>query len=80
MYVSGPEIAASVQRIFAAAEVPIDWDPVDVTPVKNADGTMGIPQVSHRFILLVSVYWLLKTAWKLALKVPFFLYFQKYHL
>ena len=40
----GPEIAASVQKIFAAAEAPICWDPVDVTPVKNPDGTMGIPQ------------------------------------
>ena len=40
----GPEIAASVQKIFAATEAPICWDPVDVTPVKNPDGTMGIPQ------------------------------------
>jgi len=40
----GPEIAKSVQRIFAAAEVPIEWEPVDVTPVKNPDGTMGIPK------------------------------------
>ena len=31
-------------RIFAAAGAPIDWEPVDVSPVKNADGTMGIPQ------------------------------------
>jgi len=42
----GPEIAASVQRIFAAAEVPIAWEPVDVAPVKNPDGTMGIPQAA----------------------------------
>jgi len=40
----GPEIAASVQKIFAAAEAPISWESVDVTPVKNPDGTMGIPQ------------------------------------
>ena len=40
----GPEIAVAVQKIFAAAEAPIAWDPVDVTPVKNPDGTMGIPQ------------------------------------
>jgi len=40
----GPEIAQSVQRIFAAANVPIEWEPVDVTPVKNPDGTMGIPK------------------------------------
>lgn len=42
----GPEIAASVQRIFAAAEAPIAWDSVDVTPVRNPDGTMGIPQAA----------------------------------
>merc|ERR1712117_816780 len=40
----GPEIAASVQKIFSAAEVPIDWEPVDVTPVRYPDGTMGIPR------------------------------------
>jgi hypothetical protein len=31
-------------RIFAAAEAPIIWDPVDVTPVRYPDGTMGIPK------------------------------------
>jgi isocitrate/isopropylmalate dehydrogenase len=31
-------------RIFSAAEVPVDWDPVDVTPVRQPDGTMSIPQ------------------------------------
>jgi isocitrate dehydrogenase (NAD+) len=31
-------------RIFAAAEVPIEWESVDVTPVKYPDGTMGIPK------------------------------------
>jgi isocitrate dehydrogenase (NAD+) len=40
----GPEIATSVQKIFAAAEAPISWEEVDVTPVKNPDGTMGIPK------------------------------------
>lgn len=40
----GPEIAAAVQKIFSAAEVPVDWDPVDVTPVRQPDGTMSIPQ------------------------------------
>jgi len=40
----GPEIAAAVQKIFSAAEVPIDWDPVDVTPVRQPDGTMSIPK------------------------------------
>ena len=47
-YIVGPEIAASVQRIFAAAEAPIAWEAVDVTPVRNPDGTMGIPQVQAR--------------------------------
>merc|ERR1712117_22308 len=42
----GPEIAASVQKIFAAADAPIDWEPVDVAPVKNPDGTMGIPRAA----------------------------------
>jgi len=42
----GPEIAVAVQKIFAAAEAPIGWDPVDVSPVRNADGTMGIPQAA----------------------------------
>jgi len=42
----GPEIAVAVQKIFAAAEAPIAWDPVDVSPVRNADGTMGIPQAA----------------------------------
>jgi len=40
----GPEIAASVQKIFSAAEVPVSWEPVDVTPVRYPDGTMGIPK------------------------------------
>lgn len=40
----GPEIAVAVQRIFEAAEVPISWEPVDVTPVRYPDGTMGIPK------------------------------------
>jgi isocitrate dehydrogenase (NAD+) len=39
----GPEIAASVQKIFEAANTPIDWDPVDVTPVKGRDGIFRIP-------------------------------------
>ena len=35
-----------VIRIFAAADAPIDWEPVDVSPVKHADGTMGIPRAA----------------------------------
>lgn len=30
----GPEISAAVQKIFAAAKVPIEWETVDVTPVR----------------------------------------------
>lgn len=30
----GPEISAAVQKIFAAANVPIEWESVDVTPVR----------------------------------------------
>lgn len=33
-----------MQRIFEAAQVPIAWEPVDVTPVRYPDGTMGIPK------------------------------------
>nr|XP_053632867.1 probable isocitrate dehydrogenase [NAD] subunit alpha, mitochondrial [Cherax quadricarinatus] len=39
----GPEISAAVQKIFSAAEVPIVWEEVDVTPVKGPDGKFGIP-------------------------------------
>merc|ERR1719187_3216460 len=39
----GPEISAAVQKIFAAAKVPIKWEEVDVTPVKGPDGIFGIP-------------------------------------
>ena len=34
-----------------AVQAPIAWDPVDVSPVRNADGTMGIPQVNFRLCL-----------------------------
>lgn len=39
----GPEISAAVQEIVSAAGAPIDWDTVDVTPVKGLDGRMHIP-------------------------------------
>lgn len=42
----GPEIAAAVQKIFATAQVPIEWEAVDVTPVRNADGKFGLPQAA----------------------------------
>eukprot|EP00795_Rhopilema_esculentum_P005955 gene5955-11308_t len=40
----GPEISESVKKIFAAAEVPISWEEVDVTPVRGLDGKIQIPQ------------------------------------
>ncbi|KAL0271478.1 UNVERIFIED_CONTAM: hypothetical protein PYX00_008559 [Menopon gallinae] len=42
----GPEISAAVQKIFAAASVPVEWEIVDVTPVKGPDGKFGIPQAA----------------------------------
>ncbi|CAF0997738.1 unnamed protein product [Adineta steineri] len=39
----GPEISNSVQKIFEAANVPLDWESVDVTPVKGPDGKFRIP-------------------------------------
>lgn len=39
----GPEISKAVQEIFEAAKTPIEWDPVDVTPVKGRDGLFRIP-------------------------------------
>ena len=38
----GPEIAQSVKNIFAAANTPIDWEEVDVTPIIK-DGKTAIP-------------------------------------
>ncbi|XP_057659266.1 probable isocitrate dehydrogenase [NAD] subunit alpha, mitochondrial isoform X1 [Diorhabda carinulata] len=42
----GPEISAAVQKIFQAANVPIEWESVDVTPVRGPDGKFGIPQAA----------------------------------
>ncbi|CAF3408094.1 unnamed protein product [Rotaria sp. Silwood1] len=39
----GPEISKSVQQIFQAANVPLNWEPVDVTPIKSPDGKFRIP-------------------------------------
>lgn len=47
----GPEISAAVQQIFAAAKVPIEWDVVDVTPVKYPDGKFGIPPKAIESVL-----------------------------
>jgi isocitrate dehydrogenase (NAD+) len=38
----GPEISRAVQKIFESAKVPIEWEEVNVTPVKLADGRIGI--------------------------------------
>ncbi|BFZ01128.1 hypothetical protein BsWGS_04167 [Bradybaena similaris] len=40
----GPEISEAVKKIFTAAGVPIDWEDVDVTPVKGPDGRFRLPQ------------------------------------
>ncbi|CAH8623972.1 unnamed protein product [Schistosoma margrebowiei] len=42
----GPEISAAVQEIFKFADVPIKWDPVDVTPRPTEDGRFRMPQSS----------------------------------
>ena len=42
----GPEISAAVQRIFKAANVPIQWETVDVTPIMNAEGKTSIPKIA----------------------------------
>lgn len=39
----GPEISASVKKIFAAAKVPIEWEEVNVTPILK-DGKTAIPE------------------------------------
>lgn len=39
----GPEISEAVEKIFSTAKVPIEWDRVDVTPVKGPDGRFSIP-------------------------------------
>jgi isocitrate dehydrogenase (NAD+) len=41
----GPEIADSVKAIYAAARVPIKWEPVDVTP-QLRDGKTVIPDAA----------------------------------
>jgi isocitrate dehydrogenase (NAD+) len=41
----GPEISQSVKDIFSAAKVPVEWEPVDVTP-RLVDGKTTIPTES----------------------------------
>jgi len=42
----GPEIAQSVKDIYSAADVPIKWESIDVTPSLNKDGKTVIPDAS----------------------------------
>lgn len=42
----GPEISEAVKQIFSAAEVPLVWEEVDVTPVRGMDGKTQIPQAA----------------------------------
>jgi isocitrate dehydrogenase (NAD+) len=39
----GPEISDSVQAIFNVAKVPIEWEVVNVTPIKGPNGQVSIP-------------------------------------
>jgi len=43
--------SAAVQQIFASANVPIEWEVVDVTPVRYPDGKFGIPQKAIESVL-----------------------------
>ncbi|RPA85956.1 isocitrate dehydrogenase [Ascobolus immersus RN42] len=45
----GPEISKSVKRIFSAAEAPIEWETVDVTPILK-DGKTAIPDAAIQSI------------------------------
>ncbi|KAJ1654768.1 NAD-dependent isocitrate dehydrogenase [Dispira simplex] len=45
----GPEISHSVQRVFAAAKAPIEWETVDVTPVLR-NGRTVIPDEALRSV------------------------------
>ncbi|KAJ2847410.1 NAD-dependent isocitrate dehydrogenase, partial [Coemansia erecta] len=50
----GPEISKSVERIFDAAKVPIEWESVDVTPVLR-DGKTVIPDEALHSILRTKI-------------------------
>ena len=38
----GPEISLAVRRVFAGADVPIDWETVEVKPVLLNSGKMAL--------------------------------------
>ncbi|GAA5812817.1 NAD-dependent isocitrate dehydrogenase [Mucor flavus] len=50
----GPEISRSVKAIFAAANTPIEWEEVDVTP-NIKDGKVSIPEEAIQSILKSTV-------------------------
>ncbi|KAJ2155130.1 NAD-dependent isocitrate dehydrogenase, partial [Coemansia sp. RSA 353] len=50
----GPEISSSVERIFTAAKVPIEWETADVTPVLR-DGKTVIPDSALHSILRTKI-------------------------
>lgn len=50
----GPEISAAVQKIFTAANVPIEWDTVDVTPVRVSILCLIGLYIYEHFIVLLS--------------------------
>lgn len=39
----GPEISKSVVKIFEAANCPIEWETIDVKPVRNSTGAIVLP-------------------------------------
>jgi len=41
----GPEIAVAVKDIFAAAQTPINWEPINVDPILK-DGKTAIPDAA----------------------------------
>lgn len=54
----GPEISAAVQKIFSAAGVPIEWETVDVTPVRvsfRSKRSHRPYRVSPRYIVICSL-------------------------
>lgn len=50
----GPEISAAVQKIFATAKVPLEWEAVDVTPVRVRSFRLLISQQLLNILLLFS--------------------------
>lgn len=50
----GPEISAAVQKIFSVAQVPIEWESVDVTPVRVSKITNILFESASQLSLLGS--------------------------